>query len=104
MCAQSSRALPPLAFGANEGAEDQRQAQANCKMTPKHVFLHALKLVVQVANKSLSLFTIADCAFLSAQARVLNRERTPEAKTLTKLKKTQVKPPIAGFLVPLRIV
>jgi hypothetical protein len=35
--AKTGHALPPLAFGANEGPEDQSQSQANCKVMPKHV-------------------------------------------------------------------
>jgi hypothetical protein len=32
----AGHALPPLAFCADEGAENQRESQANCKVMPKH--------------------------------------------------------------------
>jgi hypothetical protein len=84
---QSSRAVPPLAFGSNEGTEDQSQAQTNCKMMPQHVSLYPLKPAVQVANNAIRR---ANCAFLRAlgadiEARHLPVNATAEAISLKKL-------------------
>jgi hypothetical protein len=90
VCPQPSRALPPLAFSSNAGAEDQRQAQANCKMMPQHVFLRPLKPVIQAANKSFrySALVTDTAPFCNAQSLLVKRDAsilsvnaTPKPKT-----------------------
>jgi hypothetical protein len=43
--AQAGHPLPPLAFRPDEGPEDQRQSQPNCKVMPKHFFRSVFFLV-----------------------------------------------------------
>src|SRR6266849_1537748 len=91
--AKTGHALPPLAFGADEGPEDQSQSQANCKVMPKHVSSFPADHTDRTSGPGSGLPT-------AKHTKALTRERFLVVCYRVRLSEELKRPTRSGFVCP----